>query len=123
MAALRAHAPSYSSRRRESRSQRHCLHHANLNAANLDRANLSGASLDFAALRGASLRYANLSGDGLHFANLTDATFEPSSVEGVQGMEPATGLFTLRFSGSGPTALVLVRDDFRKRAWMIRRVS
>jgi hypothetical protein len=52
----------------------------------------------------------------LFSANLTGATFEPSSVEGLRRMEFTTGLSTLRFADfPGPTALVLMRDDFRKR--------
>jgi hypothetical protein len=89
---------------------------ADLSSARLDAANLSSADLDFAHLSGAHLEGADLSSARLDRADLTDATFEPSSVERIFGIETATGLSTLRFAEKpGPTALVLVRDDFRKR--------
>ena len=90
------------------------LSEAKLIAANLTRADLKGAILFRADLSRARLDGANLSGASFHSANVTEAHFEPFSIQDVLGLELASGLSTLRFTRT-PTALVLLRDDFRKR--------
>jgi uncharacterized protein YjbI with pentapeptide repeats len=85
------------------------IYGANLSDANMSKANLSGANLG-----DADLFHANLSQVALHHAFLVDASFEPSSVIDIRGAELAKGLSTLQF-GETATALVLLRDDLRKR--------
>jgi hypothetical protein len=90
------------------------LYRANLSGAVLAEANLTGALLAEANLKGADLVNADISGAILHHADLSSALFEPSSLADLRGIESVAGLSTLRFNFA-PTALVLLRDDLRKR--------